>query len=290
MQSRGNRAIRVCVMLAVGRNFFGCAVYSGSLLATDNGGSSGAVFASGGVSGSGSGGVSSAQDGDAASGGEGALPSSGSSSGSSGSAESFGQGAGGGAGIGGSAQGLGGSTESSAGMGSGASVGTKGGSGNGGSAGHGGNAGAGGNSGPGDCTEHPLTAKSTWIITASNTSAASPLANIDDGNLLTRWSTGISQKSDWLQVDFGADVSLASITLAIGDNSSDYPRAYEVRLSELSQNRSATPLASGKGQEAMDTVIDLPKPVAGRYLLISQTGTINGTWWSIAELKVACLR
>jgi F5/8 type C domain len=268
-------------MLAVSSNFVGCAVYSGKLLAADNGGSSGAVFASSAASGSGSGGVSSAQGGDAASSGDGALASSGSDSGSSGSAETIGQGAGGGAAVGGSS---GAGPDSG---GAGASVGS---GGNGGNGDHGGNAGAGGgNSGPGDCTEHPLTAKSTWIITASNTSAASPLANIDDGNLLTRWSTGVSQKSDWLQVDFGADVSLDSITLAIGDNSSDYPRAYEMRLSELTQNRSATPLASGKGQEAMDTVIDLPKPALGRYLLISQTGTINGTWWSIAELKVACL-
>jgi hypothetical protein len=295
MQSRGNRAIRLWLIVAVSSDLVGCAVYTGALMAADDGGSTGGAFASGGVSGSvsGSGGMSSAQGGDAASSGDGALASSGFDSGSSGSAEAFGQGGSGGSSIGSGA--LGGSGEMSAGLSSGAAgagVGSNGGvgiGGNGGSGGRGGNAGASGNSGAADCNEHPLTAKSKWVVTASSAAASSPLVNVDDGNLVTRWSTGVSQKSDWLQVDFGADVSLDSITLAIGDSSNDYPRAYEVRLSELSQNSSATALASGKGQEAMDTVIDLAEPAVGRYLLISQTGSINGIWWSIAELKFACL-
>ncbi len=138
------------------------------------------------------------------------------------------------------------------------------------------------------CSDHPLTAKSSWTITASSADAGSPLVNIDDGNVMTRWSTGVSQMNDWLQVDFGADVALDSITLVLGNSPGDYPRAYQVRLSELTHNNAAPVLASGSGQQATNTVITLAKPALGRYLLISQVGSINGTWWSVAELMLAC--
>jgi hypothetical protein len=68
----------------------------------------------------------------------------------------------------------------------------------------------------------------------------------------------------------------------------EYPRAYQVRLSEATGDNAATPVASGSGQQATDTVASLSKPLVGRYLLISQHGSIVGTWWSVAELVVAC--
>jgi|GEM_PF-3077677 hypothetical protein len=289
MRSCVQRVIRLSVLLAASGGFAGCAQGSSTLTGAD-GGSSGADLTGNGGASSGAGGSSgssSAQGGDAASSGGGALGSSGSSA----SGGAFEQGGSGGAAVGGSALGGGGGaagTAGSAGSGGTAGGGTGGsGGGSGGRAGSGGG-GAGGSSGTVHCSDHPLTAKSSWTITASNTDVGSPLVNIDDGDTGTRWSTGVSQNNDWLQVDFGTDVDLDTITLALGNSPADYPRAYQVRLSELTHNSAATALASGSGQQGVDTVVTLAKPAVGRYLLISQVGSVDGTWWSVAELKLAC--
>jgi hypothetical protein len=292
MRSCVQRAIRVCVVLTASSSFAGCAEGASSLTSGRDGGSS---FAGNGGASGGSGGVagsSTAQGGDVASSDGGALGSSGASD----SGGGFGQGGSGGAAIGGSgpggggAVGSGGSSANAGNAGGGAGGGGAGSAGSGGHAGSPGNGGggAGGGSGTVKCSDHPLSAKSSWVVTSSSADAASPLVNVDDGNVATRWSTGVSQKSDWLQVDFGTDVALDSVTLALGSSPGDYPRAYQVRLSELTHNNAATALASGTGQQATNTVVNLAKPAVGRYLLISQVGSIDGTWWSVAELSLAC--
>jgi hypothetical protein len=161
-------------------------------------------------------------------------------------------------------------------------------SGTGGGAGNTGGAGTGGGGATVHCSDHPLTSKSTWTLSASSSDAGSPLANALDGNLATRWSTGVPQANDWLQIDFGAVVALDTVTLALGNSPGDYPRAYQARVSDLPNNVAATPLVMGNGQQATDTMIDFTPPAVGRYLLISQTGIASATWWSVAELTVAC--
>jgi hypothetical protein len=290
MRSCVQRAIELCVVLTASGGFAGCAKGSSSIANADDGGASFAGDGGAPAGVSGNAGSSTAQGGDAASSGGGALGSSGASD----NAGAFGQSGSGGAAVGGGAQG--GATAAGSGGSAGSAANTAGTGGSAGSAGSGGHAGSSGNGGGGagggsstvHCSDHPLTAKSSWVVTSSSADAASPLVNVDDGNVATRWSTGVSQKNDWLQVDFGADVALDAITLVLGNSPGDYPRAYQVRLSESAHNSAATPLASGAGQQAMNTVINLAKPAVGRYLLISQVGSIDGTWWSVAELTLAC--
>jgi hypothetical protein len=168
-----------------------------------------------------------------------------------------------------------------------------GGSSHGGASGASGSPSAGGASGGGAgstmCSAHPITAKSMWTVTASNSSAADIPAHAIDGDLMTRWSSGKDQAGDeWLQLDFGADVTLTKVTLELGSNANDYPRTYKTRLTDTANNLAATPQVMGSGAMGVDTAMAFPNPTTGRYLLITQGGTATGLWWSVAEFSVEC--
>jgi hypothetical protein len=187
------------------------------------------------------------------------------------------------AGNGGSAAGGGGTA------GSGGKVGTAGNGGSVATAGNGGSAGTAGSGGTSPCAAHPLTSKSTWTATASSSENGGPPSHAIDGNINDRWSTGLQQtNADWLQIDFGAVVSIDQVTLQLGNNPSDFPRGYAVRFSNTSNNFAAPALLTGAGKQATDTVISFAAPVTGRYLLIAQTGMANGLFWSVAEMLVVC--
>jgi beta-glucosidase len=172
----------------------------------------------------------------------------------------------------------------------------------GGSAGVGGAVAAGGNSGSaggsaagasgtgnGMCSAHPLTAMSAWTATASSSGGADVPAQAIDGDLATRWSSGKDQAGDeWFQLDFSADVTITKVTLKLGSNATDYPRAYKTRLTDTANNLSAPALLMGNGQNGVDTVMTFSAPTTGRYLLITQGGMVTGLWWSIAEISVEC--
>jgi hypothetical protein len=199
-------------------------------------------------------------------------------------------------GIAGSLSGVAGS--STIGQGGGAS-GSSGAASPGGSGGAGGNAsggnassGAGGGSGGGGsatCSAHPLTPKSMWTVTASNSSAGDVPAHAIDGDLTTRWSSGKDQAGDeWLQLDFGADVTVTTVTLELGTNANDYPRTYKTRLTDTANNLAATPQLMGSGAAGVDTAMKFDAPTTGRYLLITQGGMATGLWWSVAEFSAQC--
>jgi hypothetical protein len=148
----------------------------------------------------------------------------------------------------------------------------------------------------------PLPAKGEWTTSASASSTA-PFcvgqgtqvpANASDGDLATRWSSGVAQFGDeWVQVDFGASVTLSEVVLDSFDPAlvcggpEDYPRYFQARLSNASLDFSAPVLAEGAGTLDV-TTIEFAAPAAGRYLLIAQTGMTSPSWWSIAEIDVAC--
>lgn len=145
------------------------------------------------------------------------------------------------------------------------------------------------------CASNPLSPRTMWTASASQSSlgngtegdtAYNPPSHAIDGNVAERWSTGKPQAGDeWLQINFGRTVAIDRITLQ--PDAMDFPRGYAVRVSSTSMNFAAPVLASGAGQAAGNTVINLTTPAVGRYLLISQTGT-NTLWWSVAELTVGC--
>jgi hypothetical protein len=153
----------------------------------------------------------------------------------------------------------------------------------------------------------PIPEKSTWNASASNVpqvpiggcfgDASEPPSQGIDGMPATRWTSGkIQSGGEWFQVDFGVPVTLNHINLdsfGLGTDNcassgNDYPRHYEVRVSNTSIDKEAAVLTEGEGTPG-NTLIQLPQPATGRYLLISQTGfTMQTIWWSIHELNVAC--
>ncbi len=221
--------------------------------------------------------------------------------GGAGNASPGGTSAQGGASTGGTSSGLAGSlgqagtglggTTASGGM-SGASGGTGGGSGgssSAGSAGTGGGAAGAGGSGSGMCSAHPLTAMSKWTVTASSSGGTDVPAHAIDGDLTTRWTSGKDQAGDeWLQVDFSADVTVKKVTLKLGSSMSDYPRSYKTRLTDMANNLAAPAQVMGSGAQAVDTVMSFDAATTGRYLLITQGGTVTGLYWSVAEISVEC--
>jgi hypothetical protein len=139
------------------------------------------------------------------------------------------------------------------------------------------------------CREHPITAKSTWVATASSQATGNPASNLID-NSANRWSTGKPQSgNEWLQIDFGRSVYLRRINLQQGANmdSNDYPRMYSVYVSDIDNDLNGDALASGVGSAGVTTTIELAKPFLGRYLLITQLGS-SISWWSVDELEASC--
>jgi len=169
-------------------------------------------------------------------------------------------------------------------------AGAGGSAGTGGSGGSGGGGIGGGGAGNLPCAAHPLTARSTWNVTASHSNDVDPPSNAHDGQASTRWSTGKDQSGgEWLQLDFGAEVTLTKATLIQGGAAgNDYPRTYTVRFSNSSMNFAAPVLLNGSGQANQDTVLSFSPAESGRYLLVSQGGSAPTWWWSVSEIQVEC--
>lgn len=124
-----------------------------------------------------------------------------------------------------------------------------------------------------------------WNVTASQTASGSSPANVIDGDLSTRWSTGASQTNgQWIEVDMGANMTFNQVVLDTEKNSSDendYPRQYILEVSD--DGSQWTQVASGQGGRKA-TPINF-SAVDARYFRITQTGS-SGNWWSIGELDV----
>lgn len=156
-----------------------------------------------------------------------------------------------------------------------------------------------GSSVPTICSTHPLSARTTWIATASHSSLGNsqesdplfnPPSHAIDGNTNERWSTGKPQAGDeWLQIDFGKKVAIGEFTLQLGISTSDHPRGYAAVVSDAPLDFTAPALISGAGQPGADTVVALAPPAVGRYLLVLQTGAASN-WWTVAEMTVTCGR
>ncbi len=122
-----------------------------------------------------------------------------------------------------------------------------------------------------------------WTLSSSPSGTT---ANMVDGDLSTRWTTGTAQTNgQYVQVDFGAQVTFNNVQMDTQKNTTsenDYPRNYTIGVSD--NGTSWTTVATGTGTFKATTV-NFPA-VSGRYLRITQTGN-SSSWWSIGELNVA---
>ena len=127
--------------------------------------------------------------------------------------------------------------------------------------------------------------RSDWVVTASQSQRRAGPDNAIDADSDTRWSTGASQAPGmYFQVDLGSVTSIDGIELDAGPEATDYPRGYEVLVSDNGADFSRA-IASGT-PTGRTTTIEFPA-VATRYLRIVQTGSIASRWWSIHEINVS---
>jgi hypothetical protein len=127
-----------------------------------------------------------------------------------------------------------------------------------------------------------LVNRKDWKLTASHN--AGGCRAVVDGNPSSRWETGSSQVGgEWFQVELPKVSKVSEITLDTRGSDRDYPRGYEVTVS-LDGKAWSKPLTKGAGTEPL-TVIGLPLPEA-KFIRITQTGAVNGLFWSIHELQI----
>jgi beta-glucosidase len=120
-----------------------------------------------------------------------------------------------------------------------------------------------------------------WLASASvNFSTASSGV---DGKLATRWNTGSSQANgQWYQLDMLAPQTFNQITLDADGYTGDYPRGYQVFVSNDGATW-GTPVVAGIGSAPFVSIGFATQ--RARYLRVVQAGAAS-QWWSIAEINV----
>ncbi|WP_329361573.1 glycoside hydrolase family 3 C-terminal domain-containing protein [Streptomyces sp. NBC_00669] len=121
----------------------------------------------------------------------------------------------------------------------------------------------------------------SWTGAASSSASGSDQpANMFDGDLGTRWSSGTPMAGgQWVSADMGGSHPIDRITMDAG-NGTDYARGYQVYLSADGKDWGA-PVAEGTGTGRRVTATFAARQA--RYVRIVQTGSAS-SWWSIAEL------
>ncbi|WP_376744634.1 discoidin domain-containing protein [Paenibacillus typhae] len=124
--------------------------------------------------------------------------------------------------------------------------------------------------------------RSEWKVSSNISTSVSNPGGAIDGDRRTRWDTGKHQASgEYFQIDLGKAHTVEAVELDYTLSSYDYPRGYELYVSDDAQNWKQ--VVSGKGQLSM-TRISFPQ-LKTRYIKILQTGA-GGNYWSIQELQV----
>lgn len=129
-----------------------------------------------------------------------------------------------------------------------------------------------------------LANRSDWKLSASHSNSPGKLGCATNGNPADRWDTGASQVPGmWFQVEFPEISKVNRIWLDTRRSNRDYPRGYEVTVSADGKTWSE-PVARGVGVDAI-TDIGFPTTEA-KFLRITQTGSVNGLYWSIHEIEI----
>ncbi|WP_150265364.1 discoidin domain-containing protein [Paenibacillus tepidiphilus] len=124
--------------------------------------------------------------------------------------------------------------------------------------------------------------RSEWKVSANLNGNNMYPVNAIDGDKRTRWDTGKHQSSgEYFQINLGGPHKVEAIELDYSLSSYDYPRGYEVFVSDDASNWKR--IATGKGS-LNRTRIEF-EPISTRHILIKQTGA-GGNYWSIQELQV----
>lgn len=138
------------------------------------------------------------------------------------------------------------------------------------------------------CAMHPIPAKSSWTLRASYEIPDMPPSLVKDDALDTRWSTAKPQSGDEsLKIEFNQEVQLTSLTMLQGQWDHDYPVKYQARVLPCTGGVPTT--VSGEGVALADTIVSFAKGTCARGVVISQVGSSDKWWWSVAEVEAECV-
>jgi len=128
----------------------------------------------------------------------------------------------------------------------------------------------------------PLTNRTEWKVSANYNAKSAPLAI--DGDLGTRYDTSTFQVPGmWYQVELPQAAIINGVRLEAASSHEDYPRGYQVELSPDGVTWGA-PVAKGAGDQPTTEIIFPAAPA--KFIRITQTGSVQGLYWSIHELSV----
>ena len=128
----------------------------------------------------------------------------------------------------------------------------------------------------------PIPHRNRWGLSASHRKANAK--NAVDGNLNSRFDTGASQVPGmWFTIDLKMETLVGGLRLDAAKSRNDYPRGYQIAFSNDGRTWSA-PVAPGKGTTSMTEVFFKPRKT--RHIRITQTGSVNGLFWSIHEMEI----
>ena len=129
--------------------------------------------------------------------------------------------------------------------------------------------------------------RTAWIATASEFDNEDYPQNVVDNDLDTRWATGKNQEGgEWLAIDMREVQDFNQIILDNVNNANDFPREYEVYISNDGESWGNAVMA-GAGTPGL-TIIDFPENLSAQHVKILQTGLIEGEtiWWTVKEIYI----
>ncbi|MCD1259306.1 family 16 glycosylhydrolase [Paenibacillus athensensis] len=119
--------------------------------------------------------------------------------------------------------------------------------------------------------------------TATTSPVNSTPANMLDGSMSTRWTSGKDMvPGQYVIVDMNKPKTFNKLTLDCTGSNNDYARGYQVFVSDDGTNWGSA-IASGTGTAPLIT-INVAQTTA-RYIKVVQTGT-GTNWWSVREFNV----
>lgn len=128
----------------------------------------------------------------------------------------------------------------------------------------------------------PLTNRQSWVVTASHYGKSARLAV--DGKPETRYETATEQVPGmWYQVELPQETSVCGLLLDATASPRDYPRGFEIKVSSDGKTWTG-PVAAGRGNSRVMEIRF--QPTNAKFVRVTQTGSVNGLFWSIHELQV----
>jgi hypothetical protein len=133
----------------------------------------------------------------------------------------------------------------------------------------------------------PLSRSGWTVSTNGNGDGEAPTRAIDsDPDRTTRWTSGTPQGNPsgvYFEVNMGSRQTFTQVKLDAADNNGDYPRGYQVYVSN--DGSTWTSAATGTGTSQTTVIPVVFSTQTAQYVKIVQTGSAS-SWWSIVDLNV----